>query len=188
MITPPVSRMCLAPSVHHRCDAVQRWCQFDAPIVVKWFSASLGGQFQMAGLTGSAPNHGLYDGDLLIAKRSDHYHVGETVVIETYRNGASTRLIAPIVGDLGSEAFLVRLGPGLTGEPWPISQKSILGQQALVIPHGATVASLFVKPWFLGLVVAALVAVMLWPQRPDPEPAEESGTVSDPHPQEVSEV
>jgi len=140
-----------------------------AVVVVVW-PASLGGQFVLAGVSGNAHNHGLHEGDLLVARKAVDYHPGDLIVIETYRNGDRSRMIQPVVANLGPHDYLVSIGPGVVGEPWPVSRESILGREILVIPQGARVALLFLNPWFLGIAVTTLVAVLLWPQR-DPDDA-----------------
>lgn len=140
-----------------------------AVVVLVW-PASLGGQFVLAGVSGHAHNHGLHDGDLLIARKAADYTPGDLVVIETYRNGDRSRAIQPIVAKLGPSDYLVSIGPGVLGEPWPVSGESILGREVLVVRHGAQVASLFLNPWFLGIAVTILVAVLLWPQRVPSDP------------------
>ncbi len=132
-------------------------------VILAW-PAEWGGQFTLAGISGGSMEPELYTDDLVVAKRSDSYQVGDVVVYEVAEGGVAGRIIHRVIREFRDGSYLTKGDNNENQDPWHVQPEWILGKQVLMIPKGSVIPSLFRSPVFLGVLTAFLVAFLLWPR------------------------
>jgi signal peptidase len=143
---------------------VREWVVFAAFLVVAWVFVGpqqLGGPVAYVMVDGTSMVPTYSDGDLILAKARDSYHVGDVV---TYVVNTSTQpfpVIHRIVKVNGDGSYVTRGDNRDGNDEFHVDNTNIVGASWIRIPHAGVVADFFRHPLGLGLLAAALVFSLL---------------------------
>lgn len=140
-------------------------------VTLTW-PAEWGGQFTLAGISGESMEPDLHTDDLVIARRTDSYDVGDVVVYEVAEGGVSGRIIHRVIRQYSDGSYQTQGDNNDHSDPWHVQPDWILGEEVFMIPKGSVIPSLFRSPVFLGVLTAFLVAFLLWPRATSDEDEE----------------
>jgi signal peptidase len=118
----------------------------------------VGGPAGYARVSGESMESTLVDGDLVITREHDSYHVGEVIA---YRIPEGNRLagvgvIHRIVGGSADAGYITQGDNRDTTDPWRPTAREVIGSVALRIPLAGSLVGFLRSPpifaWFLGSI------------------------------------
>ncbi len=121
----------------------------------------LGGPAEYAVVEGVSMQSTLYDGDLVITRHHDSYHVGEVIAyrVPDGNPNAGLRVVHRIVGGSAEEGYVTQGDNRDEMDPWRPRPDDVMGSVALRIPSAGSVIEVLREPpmfaWFVGSILLA---------------------------------
>ena len=130
---------------------------------VVWFQLYrpqlVGGPASYAVVEGSSMDGTLDDGDLVVTRGHDAYHVGEII---TFRAPGGLPVIHRIVAGDASTGYVTKGDNRRTPDPWRVMPAQVIGSVAARMPFVGTVVSVLREPPLMAWMVGSIVLTALW--------------------------
>ena len=138
----------------------------------------LGGKSELLVVHGDSMEPAFANGDIVLVRSRDSYHVGDSVVFRVPRGPAEgMRVVHRITAiDAATGALTTRGDNRLTDDHFGITVDDVDGRVVLHIPWAGQVLFIVSRWWFLAPVLGVLTALIMWPRR---RPAPALGTVAE---------
>lgn len=152
--------------------AVLGWLLLAAAVVVLW-PAPWGGFTGLTIVSGHSMEPTYHTGDLVVTARQPGYAVGDVVSyrVPAGQPGSGGRVIHRIVSI--EDGVIHTLGDNNADvDPWVFTATDIAGRAVLRIPGLGLLWGPQVFPLIIAAVVGLGVTILLWPSKPEAEPAE----------------
>jgi signal peptidase I len=170
---------------------IWRIAQVGLFIVSLYFTAPqrFGGKTEYAIVNGKSMEPTFHTGDLVVARPSDHYQVGDVVVyrIPDKKYPQAFRIVHRLKHRTPNGNFLVQGDNNEGSDAWEISTKDIVGKQAVMIPKGGVVMGRLLSPLFIGTYIGLILFWMLWTDdedETDPNAILTGGSTYEPRPRQ----
>ncbi|MEX1009104.1 MAG: signal peptidase I [Acidimicrobiia bacterium] len=124
----------------------------------------IGGPAAYAMVAGTSMESTLVDGDFVITRGHDSYHVGEVIA---YRvpdgfERAGLRVIHRIIGGSAETGYITRGDNRAAADPWHPTSRDVIGSVALRIPYAGSVVGVLREPPVFAWFVGSIVLTSLW--------------------------
>jgi signal peptidase I len=119
----------------------------------------LGGPAEYAVVDGVSMESRLHDGDLVVTRHHDAYHVGEIIAYQVPAGDpdAGLRVVHRIVGGSAEEGYVTRGDNRNEIDPWRPRPDDVMGSVALRVPYAGSVIAVLREPavfaWFVGSIL-----------------------------------
>ncbi len=124
----------------------------------------VGGPAAYAMVSGRSMESTLEDGDLVITREHDSYHVGEIIAYQVPAADphAGLRVVHRIVGGTAADGYVTRGDHRTSVDPWQPRPDDVIGSVALRIPYAGSVLGVLREPPVFAWFVGSIVLVSLW--------------------------
>ena len=146
-----------------------RWVVSALALFMLW-PTQLGGDTSVLVVQGNSMYPTLSNGDLVVARRQDHYHSGQIVVFDVRLPGSSThaRVMHRILAIAADGAVTTQGDNRTTSDEFGTTTDDIIGEAVASIPRGGRVLWLLSRWWTLGAVSGLITVMAFWTDEPPP--------------------
>jgi signal peptidase I len=119
----------------------------------------IGGPAAYAIVSGKSMESTLDDGDLVITREHDSYHIGEVIAYQVPPGFGQSglRVVHRIIGGSAATGYITKGDNRATADPWRLMHRDVIGGVALRIPVAGSLFGILRDPpvfaWFLGSIV-----------------------------------
>jgi signal peptidase len=119
----------------------------------------LGGPAEYAVVEGVSMESTLHDGDLVVTRHHDTYHVGELIAYQVPDGdpNAGLRVVHRIVGGSAAAGYITQGDNRNEIDPWRPRPDDVMGSVALRVPYAGSVIAVLREPpvfaWFAGSIL-----------------------------------
>jgi signal peptidase I len=140
-----------------------------------------GGKTEFSIVNGKSMEPTFHTGDLVLARPSDRYEIGDVVVyrIPDEKYPKAFRIVHRLKVRLPNGNFLAQGDNNEGTDAWELSADNIVGKQVLMIPKGGVVMSRLLSPLFIGTYIGLLVFWAVWTDDEDDEDNDRNDNTSD---------
>jgi signal peptidase len=139
-------------------------------IVLAW-PQDRGGQFRLVVVSGTSMEPTYHTADMLIARKSGDYQVGDVVVYTAHIEGTPVgRVVHRLVEVQPDGTYLTQGDNKDYRDPWSVRPEWIEGRVIAVIPQGFVIIYILRNPIFLAVMSGLLMTAAFWPRKSPSEP------------------
>jgi signal peptidase len=141
-----------------------------------WFlwPVRFGGDTSIVVVQGKSMIPTYYTGDLVVARRQDHYAIGEIVVFKVARPGSDHRaaLVVHRLINVGPDGRITTRGDNRAApDAFNLTTADIVGRAVTRVRYGGLLLFLLSRWWMLAILSGLITVAYLWPQVPAPASA-----------------
>jgi signal peptidase len=124
----------------------------------------LGGPAEYAVVDGVSMESTLHDGDLVVTRRHETYHVGEIIayVVPDGDPNAGLRVVHRIVGGSAADGYVTQGDNRNEIDPWRPRADDVMGSVALRVPYAGSVIEVLREPPVFAWFVGSILLVGIW--------------------------